>query len=496
MRPSGVSDHATHRAAPTAGDTRRIPPPAPARAGLAGQVFLGKYRFVRPLGEGSNALVYLAQLVSDPGQLVVVKRIKDHVLANPRFRQFFDNEVRSMARFHHPYAVRLIDAALDDPLGAGLVLEYIPGITLEAVLQRSRRLSVDRVARLMGPLLHALQAAHDAGIVHRDLKPANLMVVDAGTPAESVRVMDFGFAGFTAKPHIQLAELTGTGGVYACGTPAYVSPEMVRGDAVDTRGDLYSVGVILYEMLAGRLPFDHAETDALLNAHISTPPPPFRRIGAGDVPAAVEGVVHMCLAKYASERPESAKALCALLSRAAGHDVWAAAAPAAPTVTTQSGTFEVVDLVAAAVPRSAAGSPAGPDDPFVLSDTFEAMLPERLAAVKLRGFIEDVHGIAVASEPGLVRVHLEMPPGYQEPSAKPAGSGLFGWLAGTRVGVVVPGKEPIEVTLEMQKVDQNKVAVLVAFRPLPAHLPTDAVAWAARCEGYYSILRKYLMAAT
>src|SRR5581483_850795 len=143
---------------------------------------------------------------------------------------------------------------LTDPLGPCLVMEYVPGLTLESLLARNRVLEPVRAGRLLGYFCHALQAAHDAGIIHRDLKPANLMVQNPGTPAESLKVMDFGFAGFAAKPHIQLAELTGRGPISALGTPAYVSPEMIRGDRVDGRSDLYSVGVILYELLTGRLP--------------------------------------------------------------------------------------------------------------------------------------------------------------------------------------------------------------------------------------------------
>ena len=481
MRPPGVSERVP------AADPRRVPR-NPAADKLIGQVFRGKYKIVRPLGEGSNAHVYLAQLATDIGHLVVVKRIKDHVLANARFRQFFDNEVRSMARFNHPYAVRLIDASLDDPLGAGLVLEFIPGVTLESVLARHRRLPVERVMRLVGPLCHALTAAHAAGIVHRDLKPANLMVLNAGQPDESVRVMDFGFAGFTAKPHIQLAELTGHGPVFACGTPAYVSPEMIRGDSVDARGDLYSVGVMLYEMLTGRLPFEQAEQEELLAAHIQQPPPRFNRVGAGDVPAGVEGMVHMCLAKYPSERPNTAKELADHLSRAAGFDVWA---ETAPTITTASGTYEAVDLVPAAAPQAKIGR-AKPEDKFLLSDKFEAMMPERLAAAKLRGFIEDAGGAAVASEPGLIRVHLENP-GYGA-KPKPGGSGILGWLSGGAVRGVAGGKEPIEMDLEMQKLDADRVSVVVTFRPLPQYLPADLATWSARCEAYYGVLRKYLMA--
>ena len=476
-------------------DSGRMPRPgaSPPVNPILGKVFLGRYEAVRFLGEGSNAHVYLGRLVTDHSRLVVVKRIKDHVQTNPRFRQFFDGEVKSMSRFHHPYAVKLHGASLDDPLGACLVLDYIPGVTLESVLARCGRVSEERMARLIGPLLHALDAAQAAGVVHRDLKPANLMVTDFDTAAESVRVMDFGFAGLSSKPHIQLAELTGRGPVFACGTPAYVSPEMVRGDAVDARGDLYSVGVIMYEMLSGRLPFDAGTTDELLAAHIHKPPPRFGRVGCPEISAATEGVVQIALSKFPSERHPGAREMAKQLSRAVGYDVWEATKPAAAAAQPMSDDDIVICTLADDEPKR---PPATAADKFVLSDRFEAMLPERLAAVKLRGFIEDVNGMAIASEPGFIRVRLELPPGWKEPTAPPnaSKSGLMNFFTAMRVPSVTRGKEPIEVDLQMQKLDSDRVAVLVAFRPLRWYLPDDRDAWNARCEGYYSVLREYLMA--
>src|SRR5579872_629190 len=181
-------------------------------------------------------------------------------------------------------------------------MEYVPGVTLETVTTRHRSLDAERVGRLLGYIGHALDAAHTAGIVHRDLKPANLMVLKGGTPEESAKVMDFGFAGFAAKPHLQLAELTGHGPIYAMGTPGYVSPEMIRGDSVDKRSDLYSIGVILFELLTGRLPFDFESQEKLLEAHVKNSPPRFAKIGAKHVPPAVEAVVQLALSKYPNER--------------------------------------------------------------------------------------------------------------------------------------------------------------------------------------------------
>jgi serine/threonine protein kinase len=469
----------------------RNSPPAATRRGAAdqdviGKTVLGQYTLAGYLGEGSNSRVYVASQVSDPATPVVVKLVKEHLLANPRFRQFFDGEVQSMGRLTHPYAVRLLDASLDEPLGPCLVLDYIPGVTLEDLLRVHRRLPVERVAKLLGPLCHALQAAHDAGIVHRDLKPANLMVVNAGTPEESIRVMDFGFAGFTGKPHIQLADLTGVGPVYACGTPAYVSPEMVRGDTVDGRADLYSVAVILYEMIAGRLPFDRETQEEMIAAHIRDQAPRFNRIGVPGVPPSVEGVVQIALSKYPNERLQTAQQLCEQFGRALGLDLWADTAPAGYTPAPRE---EIVECTIAAD----APEPGSPEDSFLLSDYFEANLTERLAAAKLRGFIEDVGAVPVASEPGLIRVHIDLPAGWKAAVEKPQGSGLFGWLT-RRNPPAVKGQEPIELDLQMQKIDANRTGVLIAFRPLKEYMPESVRGWKDRCEGVYSILRRYLMA--
>jgi eukaryotic-like serine/threonine-protein kinase len=470
-----------------------VPVRGPADAYL-NRRFLGKYAVTKFLGEGSNAHVFLA---SDPaGRQVVVKRIKDDAAAAPRFRQFFDSEVRSMSRFRHPYICGLIDASADDPLGPCLVLEYIPGHTLEAVLRREKVMPPDRAGRFLGPLAHALYAAQRGGIAHRDLKPANLMVSGYGTDAESVRVMDFGFAGFTSQPHIQLAELTGVGQVFACGTPAYVSPEMVRGDSTDARADIYSVGVMLFEMLTGRLPFEQNSVEALVEAHVKAPPPKFRQIDCGHIPPAVEAVVQIALSKYPSERQQSMKELAEQFGKAVGWDMWTLTAPAGYTDTPPPVGGSAIDLV----PLDLAPSDAEANDPsidqFILSDMFEATLPEKLAAIKLRGFLEDVGGEVAENEPGLVRVRVELPnrKGNGANGEPRSGSRVLAFLSGVMRQPAAPrGKEPIEIELRMQKLDANKVAVRVAFRPVRPYLPSDPVLWGERCEAYYSLLRKFIM---
>src|SRR5438105_12194948 len=160
---------------------------------MVGRVFLGRYEATRLLGEGGMGKVYLARQL-DLGRQVVVKVMHDHLAAEPKFSERFQRETLLMARFQHPFAVTLYDASINDPQGPCIIMEYVRGITLDAMLQRNKRLTPVRVGRLLGQLCEVLQAAHTEGIIHRDLKPANLMVVDPDTPYEHLKVMDFGLA--------------------------------------------------------------------------------------------------------------------------------------------------------------------------------------------------------------------------------------------------------------------------------------------------------------
>lgn len=478
MRPPGMSDRHSQNVSHPANRT-----PTGSGNDIIGSTALGRYQILRFLGAGSNADVYLARPVTPPHTPVVVKRIKPHITQTPRFRQFFDNEVRSMQSFQHPNVVRFWDAALDDPIGPCLVLEYLQGMTLEDLLTQYRRFAPDFVGLILGPLCHALQAAQTARIVHRDLKPANLMVLNPGQANMTLKVMDFGFAGFTSKPHIQLADLTGRGQVFACGTPAYVSPEMIRGDAVDSRGDLYGVGVMLYEMLTSRLPFDYDAQDVLLAAHVNEPPPTFASLGLKDIPAEVETVVRMALTKFPNERPQTFQQLAEFYGRAIGMDIWTESAPVG--YVPPPAHEEIVQCTLAVESTL--------EDRFLVSDRFEAMLPERLATAKIKGFIDDLAAEAVESEPGMIRVRLGMPARYeQQPASR---SAIMGWLSAMRRPTIQRGQEPIEVILQMDKIDANRVTVNVFARPLKEFMPDDLLTWKTRCENLTAMLRRYLMAA-
>src|SRR5436305_7565640 len=258
---------------------------------MIGRVFLGRYETVRLLGEGGMGRVYLARQL-DLGRQVVVKVMHEHIAADPVFRERFSRETLVMARFQHPYAVTLYDAKLDDADGSCIVMEYIRGVTLEDVLRGGQRLEPVRVGRLLRMLCEVLQAAHAEGIIHRDLKPANLMIVDANTNYEMLKVMDFGLAKLVVQDHAIRAGGDVSNAEFAVGTPGYMCPEQARGEPMDGRGDLYSVGVVLFELLTGRLPFSGKSTMDVLLAHATEDPPSFADVGASSmVPPALERVV-------------------------------------------------------------------------------------------------------------------------------------------------------------------------------------------------------------
>src|SRR3989440_7890675 len=166
-----------------------------------------------------------------------------------------------------------------------------------------------RVGRIVGELCEVLQAAPDEGIIHRDLKPANLMIVEPDTPRERVKVMDFGLAKLI-ETEAPLRKVTDTNVDFAVGTPGYICPEQVRGEEMDHRGDLYSVGVMMFELLTGRLPFTGPTSMDILLAHATDTPPSFAQLGLkGWVPREVERLVMDCLAKNPEDRPQSARDL-------------------------------------------------------------------------------------------------------------------------------------------------------------------------------------------
>jgi serine/threonine-protein kinase len=415
--------------------------------------------------------VYLARQL-DLGRQVVVKVMHDHIAADPKFCERFQRETLLMARFQHPFGVTLYDASLNDPQGPCIVMEYVRGITLDALLQRNTRLTPVRVGRLLGQLCEVLQAAHGEGIIHRDLKPANLMVVDPDTPYEHIKVMDFGLAKLLGHIDRQAGNISGH--EFAIGTPGYMCPEQAKGDEMDHRGDLYSVGIILYELLTGRLPFKGDSTMEVLIAHATEPPPPFAQVGAADwVPASIEAVVQSCLAKGAGQRPASARDLAERFETALAHEEVVQQQALPRQDPRRAGP------AAATAPRHAA---AVTTDPFTIVHEFAAWMPEKIAAYKLRGFVHDAGGEVVESVPGRIRVRLGGKGSIY------GATGLGSWFGiGRKSGL-------IDLELQLQKADPTRdslLHIIVLLRP--TETASASPDWRDRCAQIFCDLRGYLM---
>ena len=263
----------------------------------------GKYRVVGELGRGATGIVYRA--VDDTlGREVALKALNPAV-AEPEVLRRFRAEASVLARLNHPGIATIYELFRAEG-ELFMVMELVHGETLEHLSRRLGPLPPDRAAYLVDRILFALDHAHRAGIVHRDVKPANLMVTSIG----GVKIMDFGVARARGAQHLTLDG-------YLVGTPAYMAPEQVLGHGVDHRADLYSVGVVLYRLLTGELPFTADTPVGMLQQQISESPTPLRARRAG-LPEWCEAVVERALAKSPQHRFHDAGAFRDALRRANG----------------------------------------------------------------------------------------------------------------------------------------------------------------------------------
>ena len=202
----------------------------------------GRYEIQEIIGVGGMAVVYKARdNVED--RIVAIKILKDEFTSNEEFIRRFKNESKAIAMLSHPNIVKVFDVSFGD-LIQYIVMEYIDGITLKEFIERQGSLRWKDAVHFTLQILKGLQHAHDKGIVHRDVKPQNIMVLPDGT----IKVTDFGIARFARSEQRTITDK-------AIGSVHYISPEQARGEKTDEKADVYSVGVMLYEMLTGQLPF-------------------------------------------------------------------------------------------------------------------------------------------------------------------------------------------------------------------------------------------------
>lgn len=271
------------------------PPDASLASALIGRVLAGRYRIDALLGTGGMGAVYRAEHVHMKKH-VALKVLHREMTAVPEVVQRFEREAVAAARIEHPHVAGAKDFGKLDDGSFYLALEYVEGSSLRQLL-KTQRLTPDRIKVILGQIASALSAAHELGVVHRDLKPENIMLVSRGDGADFVKVLDFGIAKLTREETVREPQLTALGAVF--GTPEYMSPEQAMGSVVDAQSDLYSVGVILYEMLAGKTPFAARGMLAVLAAHMTEVPPPL----PGDTPSELAKLARELLEKSPEARP-------------------------------------------------------------------------------------------------------------------------------------------------------------------------------------------------
>jgi serine/threonine-protein kinase len=263
---------------------------------LVGRTLSARYRLVRPLGSGGMALVYLARHVMID-RLSAIKVLRRDLGMSASHRERFLREARAVNRVNHPNIVEITDFGESDGL-VFLVMEYMEGESLHAILRRGR-FPWTRAARVASQIASALARAHDVSIIHRDLKPENVLLAQRGA-AEIVKLTDFGIAKVLDAPALTFSD-------QRFGTPGYIAPEYAEGGPATARGDLYALGVVLYEMLTGTMPFD-ARGAALIAAPLrEAPVKPSAR--ADGIPAELEELVLRLIARRPEDRPRDAFAV-------------------------------------------------------------------------------------------------------------------------------------------------------------------------------------------
>jgi serine/threonine-protein kinase len=269
---------------------------------------LGRYQIRGVLGKGAMGLVYDGH---DPklNRRVAIKTILTRTLDEATARHYsmrFKREVRAVARLNHPNIVQVYDFGNEGDL-AYIVMEYIQGRELKDCFAAKERFDLKTIFRLMTELLDALECAHEAGIIHRDIKPANVMV-DAAARA---KLTDFGVARFT-EPDGEQAEATRAGTIV--GTPSYMSPEQIQGQTLDRRTDIFSAGVVFYQLLTGQKPFEGTQWALAKKIIQDDPVWPSSIV---KIPPAIDRVVARALAKAPENRYQSARRFAESLKRIA-----------------------------------------------------------------------------------------------------------------------------------------------------------------------------------
>jgi len=265
-----------------------------------GSVIDGRYKVETVLGEGGMGVVYRC-VHTIIGKKLALKVLRSDLARDTEVTERFLNEAKSASAIGNPHIIDISDFGQFADGAAYFVMEFLTGRALSGTDEDGSRMSMERVLKIGRQLGEGLAAAHAAGIVHRDLKPDNIFLIERGAEKDFVKILDFGIA----KVSTSEGKLTRAGAVF--GTPHYMSPEQAAGTSVDHRGDIYSVGVILYELVSGKVPFDADNFMGVLTQHLYKAPPVLREATPHPelLPEGLEAIVMKCLAKRPEQRYQS-----------------------------------------------------------------------------------------------------------------------------------------------------------------------------------------------
>jgi serine/threonine-protein kinase len=281
------------------GVTANAPQSAPPDP-LIGRVIAERFRITSLIARGGMGKVYKAEQ-SPLGRVCAVKVLNPNYTgdADPEFHRRFFREASITARITHPNSITIFDYGKTDDDIYYMVMEFLAGQTLHLALRECKTMPEERVGRIAQQMCRALREAHALDVIHRDLKPANIFLTRHGDEEDFVKVLDFGLVKHLAE--LPEEQLTQTG--LFMGSPKYMAPEQIQGGHVDARTDIYSLGIMMYEMLAGRAPFERATSVNILMAHVGEPPPPMREVNPNLVCSpAFEELVMRCIAKNPADR--------------------------------------------------------------------------------------------------------------------------------------------------------------------------------------------------
>ena len=279
---------------------------------VIGRTLADKYLIEEHLGSGGMCDVYRARHVG-MDKPVAVKVLKAQLAADPKIAERFEQEARAASRIHHPHAINVTDYGIDKDQTPFIVMDLVKGETLGQMLRSTGAFTVERSANILRQSCGALEAAHAVGVIHRDIKPDNIILAEYDG-SDWVEVVDFGVAKIQEDVN-RRASLTGEN--ILIGTPRYMSPEQCDDKPVDARSDIYSLGVVLYEMLSGEAPFEGDSSTRLLMAHAAEPPAPLRQ-KRPELSPEIEAVVMKALEKDPEKRPQSAADFAREFEQAAG----------------------------------------------------------------------------------------------------------------------------------------------------------------------------------